>query len=212
MRTRILGTAVIKEGRAGGTIQWAIEAHGSALALFSASERNAIVREALVDGGKFYIAVFVPKNFTDYAVRKGYDVSAKYETRKRKLIERGTFPGPELPLVWAGVLREAALTRSTAQGTATANKATVLIRIPIPPHGPGGKGGYGIAKIVGAVLRTIMPWEVERVAEVVTDSILRGLQGRLEQRFSNPAPPPARKPVQGQRRARPVTGKERAHG
>lgn len=205
MRQRILGKAIVKQGGS-GTIRWAIEAHGSALALFKPSERNDMVREALVDGGKFYISVFVPMNFTAYAERKGYDVSGKYYEKKLKLARRGVIDGP-LPLVYTGATRESALTKSTASGTATANRATVIMRIPIPPHSSG--KGYGIAKIVGAVLRSIMPWEVQRVAEVVEDSLLRALQGRIEKAYSNPDSPPVRRPQMGDKRRPPVGGRPR---
>ncbi len=93
--------------------------------------------------------------------------------------------------------------------TATSNNATIRIHIPIPPHGNARKGTFGIAKIVGAVLRTIMPWEVERVAEVVETSMIRGLQGRMEQRFQAQAAPPARQMVQGNRRNGPLRGPNR---
>ncbi len=208
MRTRVVGKAVIAQGGK-GPIRWALEAHGAALALFRARERNDMIREALEDGGKFYAAVFVPMNFTQYAERKGYDVSFKFFSQKLNLAQRGVIDSPVNPLVYTGVLRDAAVNRTTVSAIATANKAAILIRIPIPSHGNAKTGGYGIAPIVGLVLRTIMPWEITRVAEVVEQSLVRGLQGRMEQRFKTPSVPTPRELLKGPRRARAAQGPRR---
>lgn len=207
MKTTIVGKATIAEGQR-GPIRWAIEAHGAALGLFSARERNNLVRDALESGGKFYVAVFVPMNFTDYAKRKGWAVSAKYQQRKDRMVQRGQVDGPADPLVYLGILREAAVKRSTVTATATANKAGIQIHIPIPPHG-NGKGKYGISPIVGAVLRSIMPWEIERVGEVVEKALVAGLTGAMEQRFNPPDVPPARSIPVGTPRAKAPTGRAR---
>ncbi len=136
-----------------GTIGYELILQDKALALFSQSEHNAIVREAMAKAVGFWLNVFLPKRFSDYAYKLGYRISQKYKKSKR-----GQLKGAEpTPLVYEGLLVDAALQGANAHSTATKGKPSAIVRIPT--------GGHALAPIVTAVLRTVPNYEVTRVAE-----------------------------------------------
>lgn len=198
-RFKVTGTKVIAEGGT-GPIKSVWIAHGAALALFEPKLRNSLMRESLIDGGNFWTVTFLHLRFDwAYAPKLGYQVSGKYETWKSQQKAKGRITGDQ-PLVFTGLTKQAALSRVKVTATATANKQTLYIAIPIPPHGgpsKSGKSKFGIAPIVGKVLRALPRWEIARIAEVVEQSLTRALQGAMEVRYSRPdagttrvSPPP----------------------
>lgn len=55
-----------------GTMRAAIEAHGGATALFSAKDRNQLVRWAMIAGGDAWRSAFLPQRFTNYVMRRPF--------------------------------------------------------------------------------------------------------------------------------------------
>ncbi len=142
-----------------GPIRAEIELNGPALRLFSKADQNTIMRTTMRSVGELFIAVFLPKRFTDYArTFLGYFSSGVYDKRKSKLAARGVIPGPQpTPLVYTGVSRSDAISGARATSTATASNAWAIVRFP--------RGGVNFKK--AAVLQTIPRHEVERMAEEV---------------------------------------------
>ena len=166
--------------RGSGPIRASIEAYDGMLAMFTDSARNALIRDAMWQGGEYYRAVFVPLKFTNYARKFGYTVRSKYAARKRKLF------GAELPLVFSDEvthngLRSQVLGNSRSEARATRGKYSVLIRMPGPAY-------MNAQSTVYKVLRGVLPEEIQRVAVVVANTLAANLEGA-----SSPIGGPARR-------------------
>lgn len=130
------------------------------LALFSARERNFIVREALAAGAEFWIREYLILRFTN----PGYVRS-----------ELGYFKGGRQPFVDSGDLAAMAMggarVEARASGVATAKeKVAVTIRIPTPPY-------VNQNKDVRENLRKITSREIRAIARVADESIRAQLTG-----------------------------------
>lgn len=147
-----------------GPIKAEIEAWGGALALFSQAARNAIIRDALWQGGEYYRAVFLPLKFSNYAKKFGYHVAARY--LKRKLAKYGH----DTPLVFTGDMQDQILSKAKTRATATASKSFVDIIQP-------GPGYMNATQAVYSVLRSALPSEIERMAPIVARSIADQMEG-----------------------------------
>ncbi len=134
-----------------GTIRWEIVANEKALALFSATERNAILREGMRSAGVHWLNVFFPKRFTDYAKQLGYYVSAKYRKRKRAM-----YGGAEpRPLIYTGDMMRVSFAGANVTAVSKGTTQTAAIKIPC---------GHPIATVVTRVLKTIPAVEVQSMA------------------------------------------------
>lgn len=143
---------------------------------FKAGEWNAIVRAGLHDAGTYFVRVFLPKRFTNYArTNLGYNGKNKTKT----------------PLVVNGRLRDGLLPRAYAEARATQTKASILIRMPVPMMEnessiknflkgiQGGSAGYNYYanKQVNKVLKRITNEELEAMAQVMQDAIRAMISG-----------------------------------
>ncbi len=164
------GAKVVDQGTSGG-LKWTITYSQKALALFSAKERNAVLRGAWEDAVTRWVNEFLPLRFTDYAETDlGYRITDKYAARKfayfgwhsRPLIGppsthriRHQHRSGSAVFVNGQRLIEAAQdTRVVATATSTKSEATV--KIPT---------GHPIAAIISAVLHTIPRKEIRFIAE-----------------------------------------------
>lgn len=186
-----------------GLIKAELVAHGGAMGLFAVRERNDIMREALTVGGEFWARFFLPKRYSNYALTLGYSVSDRWQKLKRRL------GAPDTPLVFTGTLRAASIKGASADARATANKQTLLIRIPIGDHGGkvqanGKRKAYGIAPSVMAVLKSFPPNEVKAVAKVVGQAMANALQNRIQARMAVPDPGPVRNDLQAMTTSRRI--------
>lgn len=168
-----------------GPVRARIVAAGGALALFDAKVRNNITRDGMLDGGRFWLQVFLPKRFSNYAYRFGYHVGKAWrQTKERQLgaavpFVGGTPPGggPVMPH-WSQKNGEkmitAAINGASVRATATANRANLTFRIPY---------GHPVDAQASATFRTLPSWEVERIAQVTGQSI----EDRILQGFASGA-------------------------
>ncbi len=166
-------TGVVVSTQQVGPVRATIVAYGGALALFSAKERNDIVRGALLAGGQYWLGAFLPKRFSVYAFTLGYRVSEKWRRTKQWQLGAavpfvgGTPPGggPRMPS-WKGKNGEkmitAALSGATASATATAGNSKIVWLIPF---------GHAVRPETSEAFRMIPTWEVERIAEHVSESL-----------------------------------------
>lgn len=173
-----------------GPIRAVLEANRKALSLFSQKEQNNIVRTSMQQVGNFWIAVFFPRRFTDYARRfLNYNPRASWETAKVAMAKLGTIQrngkpviGPQpTPLVLTGQLRETALLGVRGVAKATKNRAHCVIRIPM---------GHAVRKETSNVLRNLPAHEVTRLAGEFKRSIVNGISesfqaGRARQQSVN---------------------------
>lgn len=150
-----------------GPVRAEIEAWDGALALFKQAARNALIRDALWQGGEYYRTVFVPLKFTNYAKKFGWHVGAAYAKRKQKA---GT-----PPLVWSGELRKQLLEKSRSRAVAAAAKAYVDIIMP-------GPGYMNATQPVYKTLRSALPEEIIRVAGVVGKAMAENMEGVTSKR------------------------------
>ena len=154
-----VGRVVWSEATKGASpVRAEIIAQGGGLTLFSKSDQNILVRAAMYDGGIYWIGAFLPLRFTSYANRLGYHVSEKYEAKKKWR------DGEALPLVLTGSLRLLALKGARVVAKATSNTAYADIKFP-------GTTYANAQPTVRDTLRSIPPWEMERVAKAVGASI-----------------------------------------
>lgn len=142
-----------------GPIRTVIELNGPALRLFSQRDQNIMIRTAMRVAAMMWIAVFLPKRFTNYArTFLGYRATWKYERQKDRLAKKGVLPGPQpTPLVYTGVSRAGALAGARATATSTLKKAFAIIRYP--------RGAINFKK--ADVLQRIPAHEITRMAEEV---------------------------------------------
>jgi hypothetical protein len=175
-----------------GPVRAQLIAAGPALALFRDSERNAFVRFALTAGGAFWLDVFLPKRFSDYSTSFGYRVSRKWRDLKIALTGVavpfvGLTPsggGPVAPR-WkqenGAKMVDVALADSRARATATGNSAAIIITIPY---------GHPVQADTSDMFRTLPSWEVDRIADVVGQTLQRLLDGVLGPDAAAPAAAP----------------------
>ena len=131
--------------------------------LFKTGEWNAIVRAGLHRAGSYFVEVFLPKRFTNYArTNLGYNGKNKSKT----------------PLVVSGRLRAGLLPRAYAEARAAQTNASILIRMPVPMMEneasvknwlkgvrSGGSGyNYYANKQVNKVLKRITNEELDQMA------------------------------------------------
>lgn len=179
-----------------GPVRTVIEAHGAALRLFDRHRQNAIIRDMLHDIGEFFISVFLEKRFSDYVKRTGYSTGRGWQSIKDHLKARGVISGNE-PFVYTGVMRFNALHDAHPEARATASRAYVLIRIPI---------GHPLRQRLSEIFKKIPPWEMTRMAQVGEESLIKHLNGALQERMVRPNPP-SPKPTPTTRRQQ----RERSH-
>lgn len=153
---------VIK-GVGSGPIKTEIEAWDGMLACFSKRECNAIIRDALWQGGEFWRTVFLPMRFTDYAKKLGYKVTKRWESIKNK-------NNASAPLVWRGVLQRVATNQARTEARATSSNQYVQVRIPTPSYA-------NQQPTVYKTLHTLPSWEVDRVAEVIGKAFVAIFEG-----------------------------------
>lgn len=173
--------SVVVHRETNGPIRARLEAEGMALALFDPKFRNDVVRLAMKAGGDFWVNVFLPKRFSQYAFSMGYRVSSRW--RKYKEFQGGVAVpfvglsppggGPIAPK-WKRTNPEkmitAALGGARASATATANRARIVVSIPY---------GHAIQPETSDMFRFVPSWEMERVAQVVGKSLQDLLDGLL---------------------------------
>lgn len=147
-----------------GPIRVTIEANRAALKLFAQRQANAIVRVALQDGGEYFLRVFVPLRFSNYAKKLGYRPSPGYVAKK---IRQGQ---GDVPFVASGAWRDAT-GASRCEATATKAKGRITLRIPQP---------HPITPVTSAQFRTVLPDEIERVARQVGNTLTSLLAERTE--------------------------------
>jgi hypothetical protein len=140
-----------------GTIRWQIDHYNNSLALFSPVERNAILRDGMRAAGEYWLSIFFPKRFTDYAKMLGYHITEKYRIMKVKRY------GEARPLILTGTLAEKANAGANVTAMSTANKQTATVHIP---------NGHPIAPIVSKVLATVPESEVNQMAEFFGKTII----------------------------------------
>lgn len=143
---------------------------------YKAGEWNAIVRAGLHDAGTYFVRIFLPKRFTNYArTNLGYNGKDKTKT----------------PLVVSGRLQKGLLPRAYAEARATQTKASILIRMPVPMMQnnasvknflkgiQSGDAGYNYYanKQVNKVLKRITNEELDTMAQVMQDSIRALISG-----------------------------------
>lgn len=168
-----------------GPISVTIEAHGAALALFSASERNTIKRTALVGGGVFWCNKFLGKRFSSYSFALlGYRVSNKWRLRKeRDLGQAVPFVGYTPinggnPPTWKKGKNGEKMMDAVQRGTkvaATATEKSNFIRITVP-------FGHPIPAQHSAAFRTLPAFEVGAVAGEVGRILVAILNGAIDVR------------------------------
>ncbi len=134
----------------GSPIRAAIRAEGAALLLFSDSDRNTVIRDAMYQGGEYWRLVYLPMRFTKYARTLGYN------------------GGNDTPLVFTGRLIDMAIPGAHTEARATATKARATIRIPRPDYA-------NLNKMVHLVLSALPANEVAQVARVVGKSVSENL-------------------------------------
>ena len=148
-----------------GPIRAVLEAQGAALSLFTQREANTAVREALEAGGDFWVRVFLPMRFSDYARKLGYRV--KPTTAKAKAL----LSGRAVPFVQTGQLQQMAIPGAWARATATGGLGTIWIRIPRP---------HALRPEFAQVFTTVPTWEINRIAEVVETALAQIIQGSVQ--------------------------------
>ena len=147
-----------------GPIRVAIQAEGAALKLFTQKQQNTIIRVALEDGGAYFVKVFVPLRFSNYARLLGYHPSNRY-LRTKQAEGFGN-----VPFVRTGEWRTAA---AGAYATATAKKTSGKIEIKIPQPHP-------VTPVTSAQFRSVLPKEFERIALQVGKALVALLADRTE--------------------------------
>jgi hypothetical protein len=141
-----------------GLIRVEIELREKALRIFSVSERQSILREGMRAAAQFWLQVFFPKRFTDYAKTLGYKISTKY--RKAKIAR---FGGDAPPLIWTGTLAKTAQDGSYVTATSAKDNPTATAHIPT--------GHDIVAAVVHTVIQTVPQLEVKRLSEVFAKTI-----------------------------------------
>ncbi len=182
-----------------GPIRATIIANGPALALFSAKARNSIIRTALQHGGRYWLRTFLPKRFSDYAYRIGYNDSHSWAKAKQFLLGKSipfigfTPPGggkrdPKRKATNPEKMAVAAINGANVRSTATAKNARIVFTIPY---------GHPVRPETSAQFRTVPPWEVDRVAKVVAETMQRILGGLLGDNYQDnlPQQAPGRMPA-----------------
>lgn len=162
-----------------GPVRVVMEAHGSALRLFSRREQNEIIRDMMHDVGEYFIYAFLEKRFTDYAKKIGYSTGRGWQSIKDHLKARGVIAGSE-PFVYTGVMRFTALHDAHPEARATASKAYVKIRVPL---------GHAIKTKQSEMFKGIASWEMTRLAEIAEKSLVQHLEGKLAERMTRPKAP-----------------------
>lgn len=143
-----------------GPIRTVVEASEGMLSLFTQKGRNDLLRDAMWAGGMYWRSEFLPMRFTDYAKRLGYKNTPQTLTKKIKANRM-------LPLVWTGDLKSMA-DGTKVEARASKSNAVITIRIPGPPY-------MNQQRMVYKILRTIPPWEIERIADNVAKALAANL-------------------------------------
>lgn len=196
-----MGDGVVMYQSTAGLIRTRIEAHGAALRLFAQRDQNDLVREALLAGGRIWIAVFLAKRFSDYSVKVlGYNPRASWEEYKRLMMGKvvrhsgniGNVRAPQpIPFVLTGNFKDAALAGARAEARSTKTKATVRIRVPT---------AHAMRAETLASFKTLPAIEIRRVAAVIERALVELIGARLSQRMTglpSPSGGDGRSSVQG---------------
>lgn len=160
--------------RGHGPIKAQLDVYNGMLAMYTASARNAITRDAMWQGGEYYRVTFVPLKFTNYAKKYGYHVSSKYQARKQKMF------GVAIPLVFTDAashngLRTKVLNGAKTEARSTQSQCYALIRMPGPAY-------MNATEAVYKTLRSVLPEELERVARIVGEALADNLEGTASKR------------------------------
>lgn len=159
-----------------GPIRTTLEAYGGALALFSPAERNRAKRRAGERGGRFWLAVWMPKRFSGYAYFLGYRVSSKWAAKKKSggvgnTPYVGMTPpggGPAAPGYKQNNGAKMADAVSGSTVTTPANGESINIKVPY---------GHPIQSDKAAAFRTLPASEVEAIANEMADELGRIISG-----------------------------------
>jgi hypothetical protein len=178
----IRGRAILAQ-RKDGPIQATIEAHGSALVLFTTHDQNEIIRNSLRVGGEEWIYTWLPKRFTEYAFELGYNQNSKtYAMWKQKVV------GHNLPLVFTGALREMATKQARARATASHGTGVIYITIPTPAVTDRKGRHINYANVprtqVGSILRQVPRKEIRAIAVAVEAALVEEIEGGLTARIN----------------------------
>jgi hypothetical protein len=148
-------------------IRSVLRVQGAALKMMEEVEgkkaANDVVRGALQAGGDFWINVFLPMRFTDYAKRLGYYVTDKWNKLKDKITSQ------VIPLVYIGESRDAALGGAYATATAKGDGGRITIRVPTK---------HPLKAKEQAVIRRVPEWEIKRIAKEIEENLIESLNGR----------------------------------
>lgn len=178
-----------------GPIRAEIIAQNQALSLFSRKEQNNIIRGSLTVMAAFFIKVFLPKRFTQYAEQYlRYNPRASWEAFKQIMVGKkityrlstGIVQSPQpMPLVLTGNMRKSVLSGARPDARSTANKAVAIIKLPL---------GHPVRPETAAVLRTVPAVEFKRLAEVFKGALIAGIAKGFTAGNAVPRgiPPPAR--------------------
>lgn len=171
-----------------GPIRASITANQKALALFRQREQNEIIRNAMQRTGDFWLVVFMPRRFTDYARRfLRYNPFAKWEDTKVALAKRGVIASPQpTPMVYTGISRATALSRSRAEGRATKTKAVAIVRMPL---------GHAVRPQISKIFKYLPRHEVERIAQVFDKALVEAIADGFKARASGAQQRPAAAPA-----------------
>lgn len=161
-----MGEQIIAQVRQ-GPIRAAIQVRGAALKLFSTRQANTIVRVAGEDGGNYFVRVFIPLRFTNYARKLGYSPSTGYQRQKQAAGYGDT------PWVRTGAWRTAATGGARADVTAKRLGCLIKIRVPYTHRHP-------VTPTTSAQFRSVLPEEMERIARQVGNSLDALLAERTE--------------------------------
>lgn len=157
-----------------GPITVYIKENETALKVFSQKERNTVVRAAMTRAANFWCEVFLPMRFTDYARKLRYRVTREWDLRKVLMLATGTHrkdgrkpiaPQPT-PLVFDGTMRKAVLGGYSVQVTATQTRPVARIKMPT---------GHAIKGNTAYPLKTVPPWEAQRLMEVLKKAFVAAL-------------------------------------